>query len=252
MSLLKDNKFSQKRQPDKAHISNRIFLNNSVKEEGMKFFGSIVRINSSVARIFSTKSQLQGAVTIEARDWIQSSMQGWLGMKPDLLKYFRTINDLHHTGDISPIKSLVAFGGTWYQLPAMHDDNPFDVWRKIISATPVKAGHKELPLELLQRASHQFGLEEVSQDVIRETYRKLAHISGPGREIIIRLFHFNNRDIHKYSTYAAISELREQGINNYIISDEHSYAVFMKNEAVAEGIIGGLLRNIKMTSGDIC
>ena len=218
----------------------------------MKLFRSIVRTTFSPVRTFSTKNQIQAAVTIEVRDWVQSSMKGWLGMKAALLEYFRTINSLHYSGEQSPIKSLMAFGGTWFQLPAMHNDNPFDVWRKVIAATPAKAGRKALAIELLQRSSHLFGLEEVSQDVIRETYRKLAEISGPEREIIIRLFHFNNRDMHKLSTYAAIAELRAEGINNYVISDEHSYAVFMKNEDVAEGIVRGLLRNIQMTSGDIC
>ncbi|MCX7090333.1 MAG: hypothetical protein NTU48_02650 [Legionellales bacterium] len=172
-------------------------------------------------------------------------------MTPDMIKYFRTINDLYHAEDNTPIKSLVAFGGTWYQLPAMHANNPFDVWRAVVAATPAKPGRKALPLELLQRSSHQFGLEEVNQDVIRETYRKLAEISGPDREIIIRLFHFNNRDMQKDSTYAAIKELRDQGIKNFVISDEHSYAIFMTNEEVAEGIVTGLLRNLKMTSGDV-
>lgn len=217
----------------------------------MRFFGSLVRITSAPARTFSTKKQLPGTVTIEIRDFIQSSMTGWLGMKPKLLEYFRTVNDLHHSGESSPIKSLVAFGGTWFQLPAMHDDNPFDVWRKVIAATPAKPGRKPLAIELLQRSSHLFGLEEVSEEVIRRTYLKLAEIAGPEREVIIRLFHFNNRDMHKLSTYAAIKDLRAQGINNYVISDEHSYAVFMENEAVAAGIIRGLLRNIEMTPGDI-
>ena len=215
----------------------------------MKFFGNRVVLAS--VRGFSSRGHWQGKITIEARDWIQSSMKGWLGMTPDMIKYFRTINDLFHADEDSPVKSLVAFGGTWYQIPAMHDNNPFDVWRAVVAATPAKPGRKALPLELLQRSSHQFGLEEVNQDVIRETYRKLAEIAGPDREIIIRLFHFNNRDMQKDSTYAAIKELRDQGIKNFVVSDEHSYAIFMKNEAVAEGVVNGLLRNVKMTSGDV-
>ena len=218
----------------------------------MILFGSKFRTLGIATKGFSTKRMLQGTKTIEARVWIQSSMLGWLGMSQDMMKYFRTINALHHASEHSPIKSLVAFGGTWYQLPAMHNNNPFDLWRAVIAATPTKPGRKPLPLELLQRASHQFGLEEVNQDVIRETYRKLAAIAEPDRQIIIRLFHFNNRDMHKLSTYAAIAELREQGISNYIISDEHSYAIFMKNEFVADGIVNGMLRNIEMTAGDIC
>ena len=215
----------------------------------MKFFSNQVVL--AAVRGFRTRGNWQGKMTIEARDWIQSSMKGWLGMTPDMIKYFRTINDLFHAGEDTPIKSLVAFGGTWYQLPAMHNNNPFDVWRAVVAATPAKPGRKALPLELLQRSSHQFGLEEVNQDVIRETYRKLAEIAGPDREIIIRLFHFNNRDMQKDSTYAAIKELRDQGIKNFVISDEHSYAIFMKNDEVAEGIVNGLLRNVKMTSGDV-
>ena len=205
----------------------------------------------AAVRGFSTRGSWQGKTTIDARDWIQSSMKGWLGMTPDMIRYFRTINDLFHSGKDTPVKSLVAFGGTWYQVPAMHNNNPFDVWRAVVAATPAKPGRKALPLELLQRSSHQFGLEEVNQDVIRETYRKLVDIAGPDREIIIRLFHFNNRDMQKDSTYAAIKELRDQGIKNFVISDEHSYAIFMKNEEVAEGIVNGLLRNLKMTSGDV-
>ena len=216
----------------------------------MKFFGNQVVL--AAVRGFSTKGNWQGKTTIEARDWVQSSMKGWLGMTPEMIKYFGTVNDIFHADEGASIKSLVAFGGTWYQLPAMHNNNPFDVWRTVVAATPAKPGRKALPLELLQRSSHQFGLEEVNQDVIRETYRKLAEIAGPDREIIIRLFHFNNRDMQKDSTYAAIKELRDQGIKNFVISDEHSYAVFMKNEDVAEGIINGLLRNVKMTSGDVC
>lgn len=215
----------------------------------MKFFGNQVVL--AAVRGFSTRGNWQGKMTIEARDWIQSSMKGWLGMTPDMIRYFRTINDLFHADEVTPIKSLVAFGGTWYQLPAIHDNNPFDVWRDVVAATPAKPGRKALPLELLQRSSHQFGLEEVNQDVIRETYRKLAEIAGPDREVIIRLFHFNNRDMQKDSTYAAIKELRDQGIKNFVISDEHSYASFMKNEEVAEEIVNGLLRNVKMTSGDV-
>lgn len=220
----------------------------------MRFFSNKIAvgaIRSFSTRSFSTKGNYQGKITIDARDWIQSSMQGWLGMTPDMTRYFRSINDLFHSGENTPIKSLVAFGGTWYQLPAMHDNNPFDVWRAVVAATPTKPGRKALPLELLQRSSHQFGLEEVNQDVIRETYRKLAEIAGSDREIIIRLFHFNNRDMQKISTYAAIKELREQGIKNFVISDEHSYAIFMTNEEVAEGVVNGLLRNMKMTSGDV-
>ncbi|MDF1757541.1 MAG: hypothetical protein P1U74_04515 [Legionellaceae bacterium] len=214
----------------------------------MKFFGN--KSILSAVRVFSTRGTLKGKITMEPRDWVQSSMNGWLGMTPDMIQYFRTINDLFHSKN-TPIKSLVAFGGTWYQLPAMYNNNPFDVWRNVIAATPAKSGQKALPIELLQRASHQFGLEEVNKDVIRKTYHKLAEIAGEDREIIIRLFHFNNRDMHKDSTYEAIKELRDQGIKNFIISDEHSYATFMKNEEVAEGIVTGLLRSIKMTSGDI-
>jgi hypothetical protein len=220
----------------------------------MRFFNNkiaVAAIRSFSTRSFSTKVNYQGKITIDVRDWVQSSMKGWLGMTPDMIRYFRTVNDLFHTDENTPIKSLVAFGGTWYQLLAMYDDNPFDVWRAVVAATPTKPGRKALPLELLQRASHQFGLEEVNQDVIRETYRKLAEIAGSDREIIIRLFHFNNRDMQKDSTYAAIKELREQGIKNFVISDEHSYATFMKNDEVAEGVLNGLLRNIKMTSGDV-
>lgn len=213
----------------------------------MRFF--VNKVVFPTMRNLSTRANLQAKKTIEIRDFIQSSMKGWLRITPDLARYFTAINDLFHTED-TPIKSLVAFGGTWFQLPAMHDDNPFDVWRTVVAATPYKPGQKPLPLELLQRASHQFGLEEVSKEVIRETYRKLAEIAGPNREIIIRLFHFNNRDMHKESTYEAIRELREEGIMNFVISNEHSYAVFMKNEAVAEGIVRGLLRNIAMTPGD--
>jgi hypothetical protein len=216
----------------------------------MKFFGK--QVGLAAVRGFSTRGNGQGKQTIDFRDWIQSSMKGWPGMTPDVIKYCRTINDLFHADKDTPVKSLVAFGGTWYQLPAMHSNNPFDVWRAVIAATPAKPGRKALlPLELLQRASHQFGLEEVNQEVIRETYRKLAEIAEPDREIIIRLFHFNNRDMQKDSTYAAIKELRDQGIKNFVISDEHSYATFMKNEAVAEGVVNGLLRNVKMTTGDV-
>ncbi len=215
----------------------------------MNFF-STKRLAFAGMRNFSTKGNKQGKITIEARDWVQSSMKGWLGMTPDMINYFRTINTLFHAEDNNRIKSLVAFGGTWYQLPAMHDNNPFDVWRAVVAATPAKPGQKALPLELLQRSSHQFGLEEVNQDVIRETYRKLAEIAGSNRKIIIRLFHFNNRDMQKDTTYAAIKELRYQGINNYVISDEQSYAVFMKNIEVAKGVVNGLLRNVRMTSGD--
>lgn len=196
------------------------------------------------------KAQECSKYTVEIRDYVQSSIEGVIDMSPrgHVMQYISTVNELYHSG--APIKSIVAFGGTWYQLFAMHDINPFDVFRNVIDATPAKPGQKALPIELLQRSSHQFGLEEVSQDVIRETYRELAEIAGPDREIIIRLFHFNNRDMHKDSTYAAIKELRDQGISNFIISDEHSYAIFMKNEEVAEGIITGLLRNVEMTSGD--
>lgn len=214
----------------------------------MKFFSEGVFF--AARRGFSATRGWQGNVTIEVRDWVQSSMKGWLGITPAMTNYFGAINNLFHTEN-TPIKSLVAFGGTWYQLPAMHDDNPFDVWRAVIDATPAKPGRRALPLELLQRSSHQFGLEEVNQDVIRETYRKLAEIAGPDREIIIRLFHFNNRDMQKDSTYAAIKELRDQGVNNFVISDEHSYATFMQTEEVAAGVVNGLLRNLKMTSGDI-
>jgi len=215
----------------------------------MKFFGN--QAVWAAVRGFSTRGHWQGKITIEARDWIQSSMKGWIGMTPDMINYFRTINELFHAAEDTPIKSLVAFGGTWYQLPAMHDNNPFDVWRAVVAATPAKPGQKALPLELLQRSSHQFGLEEVNQDVISRTYSKLADIAGPDRQIIIRLFHFNNRDMHKDSTYAAIQQLRNEGIKNFVISDEHSYATFMKNDQVAEGIVNGLLRNVKMTSGDV-
>lgn len=215
----------------------------------MKFFSNQVVL--AARRGFSTKGNWQGKITIEARDWVQSSMKGWLGMTPDMIKYFQTINDLFHADENPPVKSLMAFGGTWYQVPAMYDNNPFDVWRDVVAATPAKPGRKALPLELLQRSSHQFGLEEVNQDIIRETYRKLAEIAGPDREIIIRLFHFNNRDMQKDSTYAAIKELRDQDIKNFVINDEHSYAIFMKNTEVAEGIVNGLLRNVRMTSGDV-
>lgn len=215
----------------------------------MNFFGT-KRLAFAGMRNFSAKANRHGKITIEARDWVQSSMKGWVGMTPDMINYFRTINKLFHAEDNSRIKSLVAFGGTWYQLPAMHDNNPFDVWRDVVAATQAKPGQKALPLELLQRSSHQFGLEEVNQDVIRETYRKLAEIAGPNRKIIIRLFHFNNRDMQKDTTYAAIQELRAQGIMNFVISDEHSYAVFMKNIDVAKGVVNGLLRNVRMTSGD--
>lgn len=215
----------------------------------MNFFG-MKRLAFSGMRNFSANVNPKSKITVEARDWVQSSMKGWLGMTPDMINYFRTVNKLFHANDNKRIKSLVAFGGTWYQLPAMHNNNPFDVWRAVVAATPAKPGQKELPLELLQRSSHQFGLEEVNQDVIRETYRKLAEIAGQNRKIIIRLFHFNNRDMQKDTTYAAIKELRDQGIMNFVISDEHSYAVFMNNRDVARGVVNGLLRNVKMTSGD--
>ncbi len=214
----------------------------------MKFFGN--KMFLSATRSFRTKRILHGKITPEPRDFVQSSMKGWPGMTKDIIQYFGKINDLYHTEN-TIIKSMVAFGGTWYQLPAMHDDNPFDVWRAVIAATPAKPGNKPLPIEVLQRSSHMFGLEEVNQDVIRETYRKLAKIAEPEREIIIRLFHFNNRDMHKESTYEAIKELRNQNIKNFVISDEHSYAVFMPNEEVADGVVKGILRNLDMTSGDV-
>ncbi|MFZ4077098.1 MAG: hypothetical protein ACOYKA_03840 [Legionellaceae bacterium] len=214
----------------------------------MKFFGH--RVVLSAVRGFSARGHWQEKTTIEARDWVQSSMKGWPGMTPHMLAYFRVVNDLYHA-DRTPIKSLVAFGGTWYQLPAMHDNNPFDVLRAVVSATPAKPGRKGMPIEVLQRSSHLFGLEEVNQDVILEVFRKVAEIVGPNRQIIIRLFHFNNRDMQKDSTYQAIKELRDQGIMNFVISDEHSYAIFMKNEEVAEGIVRGLLRNVTLTSGDV-
>lgn len=197
------------------------------------------------------KQRKKSLYTVEFRDWWQSSAEGVMDMSAngDAMRYISTVNKLYHAG--APIKSIVAFGGTWYQLFAMNDINPFDVFRNVIDATPAQPGQEALPIELLQRSSHQFGLEEVNQDVIRETYRKLAEIAGPDRKIIIRLFHFNNRDMQKDSTYEAIKELREQGIRNFVISDEHSYAVFMKNEEVAEGIVNGMLRNIEMTSGDV-
>lgn len=76
----------------------------------MKFFGNQVVL--AAVRGFSTRANWRGKVTIEARDWIQSSMKGWPGMTPDMIEYFRTINALFHAGENTPIKSLVAFGGT--------------------------------------------------------------------------------------------------------------------------------------------
>ncbi len=218
-------------------------------------FGTIAKAGASQwARRFSSgvSSIPEAAVyTVELRDWVQSSINGLpdMGPRSEVMQYVGKVNTLYHMG--APIKSLVGYGGTWWQLLAMHNINPFQHVQNIIDATPAKAGNAPLPIECLQRASHQFGLEEVSQDVVRETYRTLAQIAGKDRELIIRLFQFNNRDMQKDSTYAAIQELREQGVTNFVVSDEHSYAPFMTTEMVGNGIVAGLLRNIAMTPGDV-